>query len=119
MVSVRRREGGEESDERILGSGEFVEGVLREVEERQLRQLRLRRREKGIEEIIQEECLKTGVKPGELRQGGRRGVVTRVREVVSCRCGEELGLSAAEIARHVGLVTSSVVRAMARGKRVK
>ncbi len=44
----------------------------------------------------------------------RRGLVSRVREVVLYRCGEELGLSAAEIARHVRVAISSVVRAMAR-----
>ena len=121
VLSMRRRGGGEESDERSLGGGEFVEGILREVEERQLRQLRLRRRGVGIQEIIEEECGKVGVNPRELMQGGRRGLVIRVREVVSYRCGEELGLSAAEIARHVGVVTSSVGRAIARerGKRGK
>ncbi len=118
VVAMRGRGEGEETDERILGSGEFVQGILREVEERQLRQLRLRHRGEGVEEIIEEECRKAGVNPREMRQGGRRGLVSRVREVVSCRCGEELGLSAAEIARHVGVVTSSVVRAMARGRRI-
>jgi putative transposase len=121
VVSMRRRGGGEESDERILGIGEFVEGILREVEERQLRQIRLRRRGVGIQEIIAEECGKMGVNSKELMQGGRRGLVSRVREAVAYRCGEELGMAAAEIARHVGVVTSSVGRAIARerGRRGK
>jgi hypothetical protein len=116
VMALRRRGGGEESDERILGCGEFVERILREVEERQLRQLRLRRKGKGVEGIIEEECEKSGVDRKELEKGGRRGVVSRVREVVSYRCGEELGISAAEIARHVGVGTSSVLRAMERGR---
>lgn len=114
VVSMRGRGGGEESDERILGGGEFVEVVLREVEERQLRQLRMRGRGEGIEGIIEEECGRAGVSRRVLREGGRRGLVSRVREVVAYRGVEELGLSLAEVARHVGVVTSSVVRAVER-----
>jgi len=47
------------SDVRILGSGDFVDRVLQEVEERQLRQMKPRWR--GIEEMIQEECRKRKV----------------------------------------------------------
>ena len=45
----------EEEDDRILGSGDFVQAVIREAEERQLRQTRLRRKGKGIHDIIREE----------------------------------------------------------------
>ncbi len=58
VFALRRQGDKEDADERILGSGEFVQTVIREAEERQLRQTRLRRRGKGIEEIIREESEK-------------------------------------------------------------
>ena len=55
VMGMRRRE-QESSDERILGSGAFVEGLLRKAEDRELRQLRIKRTGKTIAEIIEEKC---------------------------------------------------------------
>lgn len=56
VLALRSKGEKELSDERILGSGEFVEQILQEAEERQLRQMKLRPKGKSIEDIIQEEC---------------------------------------------------------------
>jgi hypothetical protein len=96
-----------------LGSGEFVEGVIREAEERQLRQTGLRRMGKGIEDIIREESEKQGVKQEEVMKGSRRRQVSRVRMAIATRSKEEIGLSGAEIARHLGVNTSSINRRLA------
>ncbi len=61
VLAVQRKGQKHESDERILGNGDFVHTILKEVEERQLRQTKLRRRGKGIAEIIREECKKSEV----------------------------------------------------------
>ncbi len=115
QVLALRRKGEEElSDERILGSGEFVDRVLQEAEERQLRQIRLRRRGRSIEDIIQEECRKREVSERELRKGSRRSRVSEARAAIACRSKEELGISGAEIARYLGVNTSSINRILAR-----
>jgi putative transposase len=116
VFALRKKEGGEESDERILGSGDFVEGILREVEERQLRQLKLRKRGVTIGDIIKEECARAEVSERELVKGGRRSMVSDVRAIIAHRCVEEVGVSAAEIARHLGVTTSSITRAIAKGE---
>jgi hypothetical protein len=116
VFALRKKEGGEESDERILGSGDFVEGILREVEERQLRQLKLRKRGGTIGDIIKEECAGAEVSERELVKGGRRSMVSDVRAIIAHRCVEEVGVSAAEIARHLGVTTSSITRAIAKGE---
>jgi putative transposase len=117
VVSLRRKGEGDKSDERILGSGDFVQGILRELEERQLRQLKLRRKGVTIRDIIEEECARAEVRERELINGGRRSVVSDVREVVAYRCAEELGVSAAEIARQLGVTPPSITRAIARVER--
>ena len=112
VIAMRRRGQREESDERILGDGDFVQAVLQEAEQRQLRQLKICRSGKTIAEIIDGECAKAKISPQEVKHGSRRGAVSRVRALIAYRSREELGLSAAEIARHLGVATSSITRAI-------
>ena len=114
VVSARRRGQREEADERILGSGDFVNAILQEAEEKTRRQLKLRRTGSGLRAIIEKECKKGGISSNELKGGSRRRKVSAVRAGISKRGVEELGLSMAEIARQVGVTTSSVARAVAR-----
>ena len=83
------------------------------MEERKLRQMKLRRRGRGIEEIIQEECRKREVSQEELRMGSRRGRVSEARAAIAYRSKEELGISGAEIAQHFAVNTSSINRTLA------
>jgi len=114
---MRRRGQEEEFDERILGGGDFVNDVLKEVEDRELRQLKAKRSGKNIQKIIEEECRKHGVSPIELQGGSKRRKASDARAVIGLRSREELGLSAAEIARHVGVNTSGITRAIERVER--
>jgi len=112
VIAMRRKGQREESDERILGDGDFVQAILQEAEERQLRQLKVCRSGGTIAEIIDEECAKAKISPQEVKHGSRRSAVSRVRALIAYRSREELGLSAAEIARHLGVATSSITRAI-------
>jgi putative transposase len=68
VLSLRSR--GEEVayDSRILGSGDFVQGVIRDAEETIARQVR-NRRTKSIEEIMGRMCRESGVSEKEVRSG--------------------------------------------------
>jgi hypothetical protein len=114
VLAMQRSGKKEEADERILGAGEFVHAIMREVGEKQLRQTKLRRRGKGIGDIIREECAKCGVSERELMKGSRRQKVSQIRAVIAHRCKEEIGCSGAEIARHLGVNTTSINRAVVR-----
>jgi len=115
-VSARRRGQREEADERILGSGDFVNAILQEAEEKTRCQLKLRRSGKTITKIIEEECTKGRISPKELKGGSRRRKISTLRATIAKRGLDELGLSMAEIARHVGVATSSIARAVARSE---
>ncbi|MEC4685666.1 MAG: transposase [Nitrospirota bacterium] len=116
VLSMRRRDQEEEFDERILGEGDFVQNILREAEEKDIRQLKLRLSGKTITDIIKEECKKRQVSIKELQGGSRRNKVSQTRALIAYRSIEELGLSTAEIARHLGVATSTATRAIARGE---
>jgi len=114
VVSMRRKGRKEEADERILGSGEFVHEILKGAEERELRQLKFRQGGLSIDKVIEQECRARKVSEEELKRGGRRRKVSEARAAIARRSSEELGVSGAEIARHLGVNTSSINRAIAR-----
>jgi putative transposase len=117
VLAMRRRGQKEEFDERILGGGDFVNNILKEAEDSHLRQLKARRAGKTIEKLIEEECRKRGISPLELKGGGKRRKVSDMRAIIALRSRDELGLSAAEIARHVGVNTSGVTKAIERAEK--
>ena len=114
VLAARRSGQKEEYDERILGSGDFVNAIFKETEEKTRRQLKLRRSGKTIEKLIEEECKKARISPNELKGGGRRRPVSDLRAAIARRGLDELGLSMAEIARHVGVTTSSIAKVISR-----
>ncbi len=115
VVAARRSGQKEEYDERILGDGNFVNAILKEAEEKTLLQLKLRRSGKTLSKIIDQECNRCHISPKELKEGSRRREVSALRIKVARRGLDELGLSMAEIARHVGVSTSGIARAIKRG----
>ncbi|HDY71000.1 MAG TPA: hypothetical protein ENH50_04970 [Nitrospirae bacterium] len=118
VLSMRRKGQKGEFDERILGEGDFVHNILKEAEEKEIRQLRIRFSGKSITDIIKEECKKRQVSVKELKGGSRRNKVSQTRALIAYRSIEELGLSTAEIARHLGVATSTVTRAIERGEKL-
>jgi putative transposase len=77
--SQRQRGMRESSDARILGSGEFMERILREADARMLRQSTFRKTKRHVERVVAEACKKNGVSLTELRSGSRRGKLPGVR----------------------------------------
>jgi REP element-mobilizing transposase RayT len=119
VIAMRRRGQKEEYDDRILGGGAFVNAIFKEAEDRQLRQMKHKRGGKPIQKIIDEECKERQINQLELKAGGKRSGVSMARAAIAWRCREELGASAAEIARHLGVNTSSIVRSIERVEKAK
>jgi len=102
------------SDERILGSGEFVEKIVGEADEKIRYQLPKSRRLEDAKSIIENVCGEENVSPEELRAGSRRGPVTAIRKHLARRLVEELGLSLADAARLLGVTTPAVAKSISR-----
>ncbi len=114
VLSLRRKKEEVLSDERILGSGEFVERLLREADEKVKQRLRgdtLRRR---AEEAIRKACERAGVHEAELKSGSRRGGTSKVRSKLASDLTEQYGLPLAEVGRLLGVSTSAVSKMLSR-----
>ena len=112
--SRRRRREAQVSNERILGSGDFVERVLNDAEKPGERQQAARRRHGRIEGVIAEGCKRKGVSLTELRSGSRRGALPAIRAELACKLIQDYGIAAAEVARQVGISTSGVSKILSR-----
>lgn len=116
VQSTQRKGQKTEYDERILGSGDFVTSIFKEAEEKQVRQFKIKRSGLTITGIIEKECKTARISEKELKNGGKRMIVRIVREKIARRGVEELGLTSAEIARNLGVCTSTVTRALVRSE---
>jgi REP element-mobilizing transposase RayT len=114
VISLRRRGARELADERILGSGAFVERILKEADERVRRQYRRQERPSDLKRLIGELCRKQNVSMTELRSRSRRATISRFRRMLACKLIEEHGIATAEVARQIGATTSGISKMLTR-----
>lgn len=116
VLSLRRQGKRELSDERILGSGAFVEQVLKETQ-RSIRQRYWGRGvQKKMRKLIATMCQKHKIAVQELRSGSRRGRTAQARAEIIRYLVKRHGLPLAEVARQVGISTSGVSRVLSRAE---
>jgi hypothetical protein len=96
------------SDERILGSGEFVERVIKEADAKIKFQLPASENHQKIDEYISKMCITEKVSIDELAGGSRRKEVSGIRRRVAIELARVDGVALAEIARRIGVSTSAI-----------
>lgn len=108
-VKALRRIGiHESSDERILGSGAFVDQILSETRLAEKYRLANLDRKTSALQIIDNHCRNAGIHIKALTGGSRQHPVSKVRHALALKLTNELGLSFAETARLLGVSTSAV-----------
>ncbi len=117
VLSLRRNREKVLTDERILGSGDFVERVIREADERLDYQLQAGERKQRVNQLIQEVCNREKINIKELRAGSRRGPISQVRSQVAVQLVEKYGIPLAEVARQLGVSTSAISKIVTRVSR--
>jgi len=108
VLSLRRRGEKTVSDERILGSGEFIEQLLSEAEEKAKETLGWRGRVPSLQTLLSKVSKRDGVEEKKVRGGDRRGSVVGVRKLFCQIAVRRLGYSGAAVARFLGVTTSLV-----------
>lgn len=117
VLSLRKSKEKVLSDERILGSNEFVERVIDESEARIKRQLSINERKIHAEKKIRDKCAKAGININELTGGSRRGQISQVRAQLTFDLVESYGLSLAEVGRLLGVSTSAISKIFTRANK--
>jgi REP element-mobilizing transposase RayT len=119
IVKAMRNSGiKEESDERILGSGEFVSEVIKHAEEKVKYQLPAMELQKSIKEEIEIHCKDAKVPVAMLQSGSRRPPLPKLRRAIALKLINEYGVSLAETARQLGISTSGVAQILKRSEDV-
>lgn len=115
VLALRGRGEKESADARILGDGDFVQGVLSEMDDFAKENLRIPHYTKNLSVLAQKVCDRNKLTLEELRSGSRRPVVGKARGELSQAGVQLLGFSGAEIARYLGVTNSCVTRAVSLG----
>jgi putative transposase len=102
------------SDERILGSSEFVETALKQAGEAYDRRMQLQSGGVDLSAVIAAVCRDFNVDERELATATKRFKVARARAVVSHIATHELSISGSEVARRFHVDRSAVSRAVQR-----
>ncbi len=114
VLSMRRRKQTEAFDERILGSGVFVEQIIQEADKKFTRMIQARQKSKESSRHIQMSCEKAGISMIELQAGSRRVCISSVRSRLAVEMVQEYGLSLAETARQLGISTTGIAKLLMR-----
>jgi len=118
VKSMRRADFREKSDARILGSGEFVEQVVREASIKVKYQFTQNERKRKAEKYIAEVCKQERLNIIELRSGSRRQHLSRARALIANHIVTNFGVTLAEAARSLGVSTSAVSKMLNRQDRL-
>jgi putative transposase len=110
VLSLRRSGEKVASDERILGSGEFVESLLDEAEEREKETLRLRGK-LAVGSLARPIVRDEGITETGLRSGSRRKKIVKARRRFCQLAIMKLGYPGAQVSRFLGVTTAAAVRA--------
>lgn len=116
VLSLRKSGEMVSIDERILGSGTFVERILQEADERIARQFFGSTLREKTSARIKAACKEEGINLIELKAGGRRGRISKVRSRLAIELVEKYGLPQAETARQLGVSTSAISKILIRHK---
>ena len=109
----------ERSDERILGSGEFVKRLIRESDKARKKRFSGLKGIQRVTSLIKKECKKGGISVEALEAGSRQHQVSRVRAQLAEKLVKEFGLSLTETGRYLGVSPSAVVKTLGREERDK
>lgn len=104
-------------DERILGDGGFVESVLKEQNEQLGQRYRLQAEGYDFDNVVDRVVKLFDMRPEEILSPGKQRERVRARGLVCYWAVKELGMSGTTVAKLLGIIQSSVSRAVERGEK--
>lgn len=104
------------SDERILGSSDFAETVLRDANEAYERKAQIRAKGPNIDQLIMAVAEYLDLEADLIVKKGRKRLVSLARSIICALAVDRLMLSGVDIARKLQLTQPAVSRLLSRGR---
>ena len=105
----------EEGDERILGSGDFVNEALRRAGEDKEKRPGTKI---ALSDLIEKVASQLDLKAEAIISSNRRREISDARAIISCLAVTGMGYSASEVGRSLGISRVNVGRCVERGEKV-
>ena len=118
VKAMRRAKMFQKSDERILGSGDFVERVLSEAQEQMDRKYALGAQGYDLDKIAARVADLMGLEAFEIWSLGRERRRVQARSLLCYWAVRDLGISMAELSRRLKLSLSGISLAVKRGEKI-
>ena len=118
LKSLRRSGFRQKADERILGDGDFVSGVLQDARERLDRKYRLQAEGYDFDRIVCRVGRLLGLDPQQVVTSGKRRHEVEARGIVCCWASKELGMDQVTLALRFGVTQPAVCAAIQRGEKI-
>ena len=110
-MSLRRKGEKVASDQRILGSSEFVKTLLNESNVKEKETLRFTTKVADLASLARQISRNKRITEQELKSGSRRRKISKARRLFCQLSVVNMGYPGAQVARLLGVSTSAVVRA--------
>ncbi|MDD5204760.1 MAG: transposase [Desulfobacterales bacterium] len=114
--ALKRERIFQKGDERILGDGDFVEGVLRSAEEAMEKRYALRSRGFDLKKTASRVAEVLGVKEEDVWAKGRYRRIVEARSLLCYWAVRELGVTMSSLSRRFGISIPAVSKSVSRGK---
>lgn len=118
VMALRKMKEYHRSDERIIGDGEFVEGVLKEAEEKERRKEKLKKEGWNLGRIAELISREYNIKKEEIKRRSRQNKQSEARKVLMYIASKELGISGIEIANYLGISGVAVTKGIREGEKL-
>ena len=105
------------SDERLMGSSEFVERTLKAAGEAYDRRMRLHSAGIDLSAVIEAVCRYFGIRQKKLAGSTKQVKTARARALISYMATQDLSISGSEVARRLNIDRSAVSRAVQRARK--
>jgi len=107
-----------QSDERILGDGDFAQFVLNESKERLEERYRLQDQGYDLAKVTIRVSSELGITPEQVWSSGKHRVTVKARSLLCYWAVRKLGFSATELSKKLGVSQPSVSISVKRGEKI-
>jgi REP element-mobilizing transposase RayT len=118
VKAMRRSQSRMKGDERILGDGEFVQYVLDAAKEQYEERYRLQAQGYNLDGVIKRIASHFGISPGQVCTPGKHPLTVKARSLLCYWAVRELGFTATEVSRRIGISQPSVSISVKRGEKI-